>query len=57
MTDAELLAKAVVWAGENDRCDRQAFNITNSDFNRWTNLWPRIAEFFKMEYAPPQHYP
>jgi nucleoside-diphosphate-sugar epimerase len=57
MTDAELLAKAVVWAGENDRCDRQAFNTTNSDFNRWTNLWPRIAEFFKMEYAPPQRYP
>jgi len=57
MTDAELLAKAVVWAGENDGCDRQAFNITNGDFNRWTNLWPRVAEFFKMDYAPPQRYP
>jgi nucleoside-diphosphate-sugar epimerase len=57
MTDAELLAKAIVWAGENDRCDRHAFNITNGDFNRWTNLWPRVAEFFKMDYAPPQRYP
>jgi nucleoside-diphosphate-sugar epimerase len=57
MTDAELLAKAVVWAAENDRCNGQAFNITNGDFNRWENIWPQLAEFFKMEYAPPQHLP
>jgi nucleoside-diphosphate-sugar epimerase len=57
MTDAELLAKAIVWAGENDSCDGQAFNITNGDFNRWQNIWPRLAEFFKMKYAPPQHFP
>jgi hypothetical protein len=38
MTDAELLAKAMVWAGEDDRCDGQAFNITNGDFDRWDNL-------------------
>ena len=57
MTDAELLAKAVVWAGENDACDGQAFNITNGDFDRWANLWPRIAQFFNLEYAPPQRLP
>ena len=57
MTDAELLAKAIVWAGENDGCNGQAFNITNGDFNRWTNLWPRLADYFEMEYAPPQHLP
>jgi nucleoside-diphosphate-sugar epimerase len=57
MTDAELLAKAIVWAGENESCDGQAFNITNGDFTRWENIWPRIAEYFKMEYAPPQRFP
>jgi nucleoside-diphosphate-sugar epimerase len=57
MTDAELLAKAIVWAGENDRCDGQAFNITNGDFNRWENVWPRIAKFFKMNCAAPQRFP
>jgi nucleoside-diphosphate-sugar epimerase len=57
MTDAELLAKAIVWAGENDGCNGEAFNITNGDFNRWSNLWPRLANYFKMEYAPPQHLP
>jgi nucleoside-diphosphate-sugar epimerase len=57
MTDAELLAKAIVWAGENDQCDGQAFNITNGDFDRWENIWPKLAEFFKIDYAPPQQFP
>jgi nucleoside-diphosphate-sugar epimerase len=57
MTDAELLAKAIVWAGEDDRCNGEAFNITNGDFNRWSNLWPSLANYFKMEYASPQHLP
>jgi len=57
MTDAELLAKAMVWAAESDRCGGQAFNITNGDFHRWQHLWPRLAEFFKMPYAPPQRFP
>jgi nucleoside-diphosphate-sugar epimerase len=57
MTDAELLAKAMVWAAESDRCSGQGFNITNGDFHRWQHLWPRLAEFFKMPYAPPQRFP
>jgi len=57
MTDAELLAKAMVWAGESERCDGEAFNITNGDFNRWEHLWPRLAEFFHMPTAPPQRFP
>ena len=57
MTDAELLAKAMVWAAESDRCSGQGFNITNGDFHRWQHLWPLLAEFFKMPYAPPQRFP
>jgi nucleoside-diphosphate-sugar epimerase len=57
MTDADLLAKAIVWAGENDSCDGEGFNVTNGDFNRWANLWPRLAEYFKMDYGLPQHLP
>jgi nucleoside-diphosphate-sugar epimerase len=57
MTDAELLAKAMVWAGENDACDGQAFNITNGGFSRWEHLWPRLAEFVRMPYAPPRRFP
>jgi nucleoside-diphosphate-sugar epimerase len=57
MTDAELLAKAIVWAGQNERCNGEAFNITNGDFNRWQNLWPRLADFFQIQYGPPQRVP
>jgi nucleoside-diphosphate-sugar epimerase len=57
MTDADLLAKAMVWAALHERCDGEAFNITNGDFSRWEHLWPRLAEFFRMPYAPPQHIP
>ncbi len=57
MTDADLLAKAMVWAGESERCDGQAFNITNGDLNRWRHVWPKLAEFFGMRYAPPQRFP
>jgi len=57
MTDADLLAKAAIWAGETDRCDGQAFNITNGDFHRWEHLWPRLAEFFQLPLAPPLRLP
>jgi nucleoside-diphosphate-sugar epimerase len=57
MTDADLLAKAMVWAGVTDRCDGEAFNITNGGFDRWENLWPRITDFFHMASALPQRYP
>jgi nucleoside-diphosphate-sugar epimerase len=57
MTDAELLAKAMTWAGENDRCDGQAFNITNGDFERWENLWPKLAASLQLPLAPSQRLP
>jgi len=53
MTDAELLAKATVWAATDSRCANQAFNITNGDLFRWNELWPKIANYFELETAPP----
>ncbi|MFC9708890.1 SDR family oxidoreductase [Paenibacillus sp. NPDC056933] len=53
MTDASLLARATVWAATNPRCANQAFNITNGDLFRWDELWPKIADFFELETAPP----
>ncbi|MDR6878837.1 SDR family oxidoreductase [Bacillus sp. 3255] len=53
MTDAGLLAKATVWAATDERCANQAFNITNGDLFRWNELWPKIAQYFDMETAPP----
>ncbi|MFC5406496.1 SDR family oxidoreductase [Cohnella soli] len=53
MTDANLLARATVWAATDERCANQAFNITNGDLFRWNELWPKIAAFFELETAPP----
>lgn len=53
MTDAELLAKATVWAATNGQCANQAFNITNGDLFRWNEMWPKIAKYFEMETATP----
>jgi nucleoside-diphosphate-sugar epimerase len=53
MTDAELLAKATVWAATDERCANQAFNINNGDLFRWSEMWPKLARFFQLEVAPP----
>ena len=53
ITDADLLAKATVWAATNPNCANQAFNINNGDLFRWNDMWPKIASYFKMEVAPP----
>jgi nucleoside-diphosphate-sugar epimerase len=57
MTDADLLAKAAVWAAETERCDGEAFNITNGDFHRWEYIWPRLADYFQLPAAPPLRLP
>lgn len=52
VTDATLLAKAMVWMATDPRCANQAFNITNGDLIRWENLWPRIAAYWGMKVGP-----
>ncbi len=54
MTDAEHLARALVWAATNARCASEAFNITNGDYIRWQNVWADIASFFQMPAAEVQ---
>ncbi|MGD8195640.1 SDR family oxidoreductase [Herbiconiux sp. P18] len=53
MTDADLLAKATVWAATDPGGRGEAFNITNGDMFRWSSMWPKIAAFFDLEVAPP----
>ena len=54
VTDSEHLARAMVWAATADGAANEVFNITNTDFFRWCNLWPRIAEVFEMPVGPVQ---
>lgn len=53
-TDAELLARATIWAGANEQAANEVFNVTNGDQFRWSQLWPVFAEHFGMDYAAPQ---
>lgn len=54
VTDATLLAKAMVWAATASRCADEAFNITNGDFFRWEDMWSKIATYFGMAVGYPQ---
>ncbi len=56
-TDSELLAKAMVWCATTSNAANEVFNITNTDFFRWKNIWPKFAKFFEMEYGPVQTIP
>jgi nucleoside-diphosphate-sugar epimerase len=50
--DATLLARAIAWMSTAPACANQAYNVTNGDFIRWSNLWPAFAEFFGMPAGP-----
>lgn len=51
--DAGLLAEATLWVATSRRANNQAFNVNNGDIWRWSELWPRIARWFELDYAPP----
>jgi nucleoside-diphosphate-sugar epimerase len=54
VTESTHLANAALWAASEPSCALEAFNITNGDYFRWRNLWPRIAEVFEMPVGEPQ---
>ncbi len=54
VTDSAHFANACLWAAREPSCSNEAFNITNGDYFRWSNLWPLFAEYFGLPYAPPQ---
>ena len=54
-TDANLLAKGVMWMAQNPQCANEPFNITNGDLIRWERIWPRFAQYFEMDLGPRQH--
>ena len=50
--EALQLAKATVWMATAPACANQDFNITNGDLFRWSNLWPKFADYFGMALGP-----
>jgi hypothetical protein len=54
VTESTHFANAALWAATEQRCGNQAFNITNGDYFRWRNLWPKIADVFEMQVGDPE---
>ena len=54
VTESTHFANAALWAATEQRCGNQAFNITNGDYFRWRNLWPKIADVFEMQVGGPE---
>jgi nucleoside-diphosphate-sugar epimerase len=42
--DADLLARAIAWAGDAINARNEIFNVTNGDVFVWPNVWPAIAD-------------
>ncbi len=55
VTDADLLSKCMHWCATAEGARDDVFNITNTDFFRWENVWPRFAKAFDMELGQVQH--
>jgi nucleoside-diphosphate-sugar epimerase len=54
-TDARLLARGSIWSALEDHDDNVIYNITNGDLFRWSNVWPRIADYFGVPAGRPMH--
>ncbi len=52
MTDANLLARHMLWTVETDEAHDQAYNVVNGDVFRWQWMWPRIADWFGLVATP-----
>lgn len=49
--DADLLARAIDWAGNTAGAEDQTFNVANGDVFTWQNVWPAIADALGMEWG------
>jgi len=47
--DADLVGRAIRWAGETAAARNQAFNITNGDVMTWRGVWPALADALGMK--------
>jgi nucleoside-diphosphate-sugar epimerase len=46
--DADLLARAIDWAGACEGARGEVFNVTNGDVFVWSEVWPALADAFGM---------
>ncbi len=54
--DADLLARAIDWAGDTQAARNETFNVTNGDVFSWPNVWPVIADAVGMRPGPDEPF-
>ncbi|MDT3405440.1 SDR family oxidoreductase [Mucilaginibacter terrae] len=57
ITDSEILGKGMEYAALHEECYGQIYNITNGDIFRWEQIWPKIADYFKVQMDSPITFP
>jgi nucleoside-diphosphate-sugar epimerase len=55
-TDIGLLCRSIVHLSECEAAANTSFNVANGDVFSWSNLWPRVAQAFGLDYGSPQRY-
>ena len=48
VTDASLLAQAMLWMAQSGLACNRAYNVTDTCQFRWKWLWPRLAAYFNV---------
>jgi nucleoside-diphosphate-sugar epimerase len=49
LCDSALLAEFICFLSTHEHCSGQAFNVTNGDWFRWKDVWPKVADYFGMK--------
>lgn len=55
LSDANMLAEAIVFLSTHDTGKNAAFNISNGDSFRWSRVWPLLAKWFGIPCGVPRH--
>jgi nucleoside-diphosphate-sugar epimerase len=50
MTDADLLARQMLWASTSKAGADEPFNVVNGDVFRWRRMWPAIGDMLGVEW-------
>ena len=53
VVDADLLARAMLWAADADAAANETFNVSNGDVLLWENLWPAVVRSFALRPGDP----
>jgi len=48
--DINILTRGILWMSTHEHCANNSFNMQNGDYTRMEQLWPKLAEYFGMDW-------